>query len=418
MPSPSSLDNRYVLFGGHIVSGDDLSLIAPGYLVVEDGLITDVGPGTPPPGLSSLDISGRIVVPGFINCHTHLGDAALKETGFGSPADVNLLWEPDGLRHIKMAELSRAELIAGMRRAVRQMISTGTVAFADFREGGVAGVLALREACRDLPIHPIIFGRHARFPLHSEAEFAENTVGLTDDQLAEISAILEIADGFSPVWANETTDRGLVQTAHLVRASGSRLATHACETASYRDLSLARTGTSDVSRVVKFLEPDFVAHLTAATEAEIEQIVQANIPVAMCPRSHAALGNGLPPFALATSKGAVIGLGTDNVMICSPDLVAELEFLGRMTRALTRDPAVLDARKILSSITVDAARVLDIDDRYGSLTPGRSASMVLFDLATLNLAGSLDPLASLVQRATAADIQAVIIDGLLAHGTI
>ena len=56
-----------------------------------------------------------MVMPGMINCHTHLEDAALKELNFGVPVDVNVLFEPDGLRHTRMAELGRERVVAGMR---------------------------------------------------------------------------------------------------------------------------------------------------------------------------------------------------------------------------------------------------------------------------------------------------------------
>ena len=410
--------SELVLAGGGVVAGDDLELLDPGYVVVRDGRITQVGAGEPPAGIPVVDLRGHLVVPGFINCHTHVGDSAFKELGFGLPATVNLLWQPDGLRFQKMAQTPRAELVAAMRRSVRQMISAGTVAFADFREGGAAGVADLREACRDLPIRCLIYARHAKNPLHTAAEFTENRAGLSEDDIDSIVTMLAEADGFSPVWANENTDVSLQQTAQLVRRIGKRLATHACETDGYRNLSLSRTGTPDVTRVVQLVAPDFVVHMTAATDDELDQVIDADIPIVMCPRTQAALGNGVPPFHLAAERGARLALGTDNVMISSPDLLTEMDFLGRALRVITRDPAVLTARQILSSTTIDAARVLQLDDELGSITAGKSASLVVFDLDSLNLGATVDPIASLVQRASANDIRAVLIDGVIAHGSL
>ena len=409
---------EFALAGGPVVAGDDLSLLESGYVVVRDGVIAEVGQGQPPTGLPVVDMSRRLLIPGMLNCHTHLGDAVVKEQAFGYPAGTNLLWAPEGLRHGWMASYPRSEQIAAMRRAVKHMLATGTVAFADFREGGVDGVTAMREACDGLPVRALIYARHAEAPIHSDSAFMENREGLPQAQADEILACLEVADGFSPVWANETTDLGLAQTADIVRAAGKRLATHACETPLYRNLSLERTGHSDVDRVLEFVKPDFVVHMTEATDDEMERVVKAGIPVVFCARGQAALGNGFSPFALAQRKGAVIGLGTDNAMINSPDLMAEMDFLGRVTQAVTHDPAVVDARAMLAAATIDAARVLQLDDQLGSITPGKAATMVAFDLDSTNLVDSVDPFTSLVTRASAADIRAVLVDGRTVHGSV
>ena len=411
------LGNEYVLAGGDVVAGEDLTLIRMGYVVVRDGLIAAVGSGAPPSGLPVVDMSGRLLIPGLINCHTHIGDAAFKEKGFGFPAETNLLWQPDGLRWAWMAGIPRPVLVGAMRRSAQHMLSMGVIAFADFREGGYDGVVALREACEGLPIRAIIYARHADAPMHTEEAFNENREGLSDAHLAEITHCLDVADGFSAVWANETTDLGLQQTATVVRAAGKRLATHACESDTYRQLSLTRTGRGDVDRVVEFLMPDFVVHMTDATDAELDTAIDAGLPMVFCGRGMAALGNGFVPYASAIRKGALIGLGTDNVMINSPDILAEMDYLGRVTRALTHDTAI-EARSLLAAGTIDAARVLEIDDVLGSITEGKSATMVAVDFTGGNLVDSANPIASLVERVSARDIAAVIVDGALAHGSV
>lgn len=409
---------EFVLAGGPVVAGDDLSLLETGYVLVRDGRIAEVGEGAPPAGIPLVDASRRVLIPGMLNCHTHLGDAVVKEKAFGYPAGTNLLWAPEGLRHGWMASFPRSAQVAAMRRAVQHMLATGTVAFADFREGGREGVTALREACEGLPVRGLIYARHAEAPMHSDAAFLDNREGLPQAQADEIVACLEVADGFSPVWANETTDLGLAQTADIVRAAGKRLATHACETPLYRNLSLERAGRTDVDRVLEFVKPDFVVHMTDATDDEMERVVKAGIPIVFCPRGQAALGNGFSPFAMAARKGAIIGLGSDNAMINSPDLFAEMDFIGRISQAVTHDPAVVDARTLLAAATIDAARVLQLDDELGSLAPGKSATLVALDLDSTNLVDSADPLASLVARAGAADIRAVLVDGRVVHGAL
>ncbi|HEY9477857.1 MAG TPA: amidohydrolase family protein, partial [Microbacteriaceae bacterium] len=181
----NTLTDEYVLAGGDVVAGDDLALLSPGYVLVRDGQIAAVGEGPPPAGPPVVDTTGLLLIPGLINCHTHIEDAALKELAFGVPNGVNLLFEPDGRRHVRMAQLPRADFIAGMRRAALHMLATGTVAVADYKTGGVAGVAALREACDGLALRCLIFAGHSVFPVQSDQVLAENREALSDEQLAE-----------------------------------------------------------------------------------------------------------------------------------------------------------------------------------------------------------------------------------------
>lgn len=416
--SSATTPREYALAGGKVVVGDSLDLVDPGYVVVRDGSILEVGEGTPPAGIEVFDVSGCLVLPGFINGHTHISDAVVKELNAGVDASVNLLWQPDGLRHLRMAEIPREEMVAGIRRALRVAIASGTVALADFREGGIDGIAVLKEAAAGLGIHALGIGRFLRYPLHSDAALHANTEALTAQQLEELDSVLDVADGFSPLWANDTTDVGLEQIAAAVRRRGKLLATHAVETDIYRATSIGRTGRGDVPRMVEHINPDFVVHMTDATDEELDLTVGAGIPIVMCARTQTALGYGIPPYVSAMRKGALLGLGTDNAMISSPDLLAELEFVSRANRSVAGDPTVPSARELLASVTVNAARMLHLDDQFGSLTKGKSASMVVIDMETDNLSGSLDPLASVVDRANAADVRAVLIDGVLAHGNL
>ncbi|GAB3038580.1 amidohydrolase family protein [Parafrigoribacterium mesophilum] len=418
MVTENTLAAEYVLAGGDVIAGDDLALLSPGYVQVRNGRIAAVGGGTPPAGPPVVDTTGMLLIPGLINCHTHIEDAALKELAFGVPNGVNLLFEPDGRRHVRMAQLPREDFIAGMRRAAQQMLATGTVAVADYKTGGVAGVAALREAVDGLPLRCLIFAGHSVFPVQSDEVLAKNREGLSRDQLAEIAATLEVADGFAPVRVNDTTDVALTQIEQLVREHGKMISTHSAASPDYREQSLERTGKTDITRAVELLHPDFVVHMTVATDAEIEEMAAAGIPMVMCARTMASLGRKIPPYAAAIAAGAVVGLGTDNVMMSSPDLLAEVDFLGRSVRSVNADPAVLDARTLLASLTIDGARTLQIDDLLGSLSVGKSASIVAFDMSSANLAFSVNPIASLIERATSADIRAVIVDGRLVQGAL
>lgn len=407
-----------VLAGATVVAGDELEVIENASVVVDGGVVIGVERGKVESDRPTIDASRLLLIPGLINCHTHLGDAVLKERGFGMPAGTNLLWQPDGLRHGWMAAHTREERVDAMRRAVGHMLRLGVVAFADFREGGVPGVLELRDASAGLPVEAIIYARYADVPMYDEATFTLNSAGLPDAFRAELLDALSVADGFSPVWANESTDVGLREIADAVRSADKRLATHAGETDIYRQMSLRRTGVGDVERAITHIRPDYVVHMTDASDEELRLAIESETPIVMCARGQAALGNGFSPYARVRELGGTIGLGTDNAMFNSPDILAEMDFLGRISRAVTHDPAVIDPRALLAAGTIDAARILGIADRMGSIAPGKEATFVALDRGSANLADGTDVLAGLAQRATAADIAAVVVKGSIAWGEL
>src|SRR5689334_23848225 len=127
----TALPARYVLRHCSVVAGDGLDIIDDAYLAVQDDKIAGVGPASDAPDLPTWDLAGKLVLPGFINSHTHIEDCGFKELPFGVPATVNLLFEPDGLRHVRIRERGRERLVEDIRLAVQQMISSGIVAFAD-----------------------------------------------------------------------------------------------------------------------------------------------------------------------------------------------------------------------------------------------------------------------------------------------
>ncbi|MEO7127240.1 MAG: amidohydrolase family protein [Nakamurella sp.] len=409
------MPNRHIFRNVGCIDGPDLQFRSGVDIVIEDGIITEVAVGAAHG--DGEDASGLVAVPGLINAHTHLGDAALAGRGNGIDPD-SLLWPPDGLRHQWMAEVGRAHVVAGMRDAAKSMLAAGTVAFADFREQGVDGVRQIREALDGLPLLSIVFGRFGTFPMHTDSALRANADGLTQAQLREIDAVLEIADGFSPLWANDTTDRGLAEISERVRAKSGRLATHAGETPQYRALSMLRAGSGDVERVTEYVKPDFIVHMTAATPAEFRILADNDIPVVMCPRTQAALGNGIPPMLMALDCGVTVVLGTDNAMVTSPDMLAEMTFYSRALRAENGSALRPTAVQMLATTTTAAARTLGISATHGHIDIGRPATFFFLDMSTPRLRHFVDPVVALVTAAESGDVVSTYIDGSLVHSLL
>jgi 5-methylthioadenosine/S-adenosylhomocysteine deaminase len=124
------------------------------------------------------------------------------------------------------------------------------------------------------------------------------------------------------------------------------------------------------------------------------------------------LGCGIAPLALMRDAGVLVGLGTDSpASTPSFDMFEEMRTAILMARARERRAEALQPRDVLALATLDAARALRLDDRVGTLTPGKRA-----DLAVVSLAGSPyhpveDPAAAVVFGGSPERVLETIVDG-------
>jgi len=336
-----------MLVEGTVLRGREFEPVE-GRVVIEDGEVTAVEE-------AAVD-SDRIVLPAFVNAHTHLGDSIAKEAGAGLTLE-ELVAPPDGLKHRLLRAADRSELVEGMTRSLRFMRSTGTGAFIEFREGGVEGVDAIREALDGVDLEGVILGR-------------------------ERVAAMERSDGFGASGAN---DADFERERAATREAGKLFGIHAGE-----------VDDSDVEPALA-LEPEFLVHMVHAGEEHLDRVERTGTPVVVCPRSNLATDVGVPPIE-ALAERTTVALGTDNAFLQSPSMFRELEFAARLTD--------LDARDLLWMATGAGAEIADLN--CGMVEPGRTARLLVLDGGSDNLAGSRDPVRSVVRRAAASDVVRVL----------
>ncbi|MFQ5999122.1 MAG: amidohydrolase family protein, partial [Candidatus Bathyarchaeia archaeon] len=177
-------------------------------------------------------------------------------------------------------------------------------------------------------------------------------------------------------------------------------------------------GKSEVERSLQLLKPDFIVHLTNAQRTDIEYLAREKVSAVCCPRANAALSVGIPPIGKLLKEGVNVALGTDNVMVNSPDLFREMEFALKVTRLAPDKQRTtgLKARHVLKMTTINAAKALRLESELGSIETGKRGSMILLDLNSNNLSDSRDITASVVNRARPDDIASIFVDGEFCHG--
>jgi len=376
--------------------GQELEYVERGFLVIEDGRIKKAGAGSYRG--DSMDGRGFLAIPGFINAHTHVADSIAKDIAAGQR--LNRRIHPVFGAKKKILEKSNPDhLKSFIRNSAVSMMKKGIIAFADFREGGADGVKLLRNAVAGLPIKCFALGRTGYYGAPDEKS------DLPGDAIQEAGDVLASADGLGISGANENPDLALVRYRTL--AGTKLLAIHAAESKETVAFSKNHTGRSEVERIMQFMKPDFIVHMTNATDDEICLAAESKVGIVVCPRANGVLGAGIPRVAQMVRQGCVVAIGTDNVMLNSPEITREMDYIWKASRALEGE--MIDAREILKMATVNAARILRLNS--GCIEMGRSADLIFIEKSHADLYPMHDPHASIVHRLSESSIRSVMIDG-------
>ena len=352
-----------------------------------------------------IDCQGLLMIPGFINAHTHIGDSIGKDISLNRTVDEKI-HPVFGVKSKILKNTSDENLGNFMKNTCYSMLRKGITTFVDFREGGLNGVVLLKKALHDIPLRSIILGRVDFY--QNPAEIKKN-LPFPSTKSAELSTLLEKCDGIGVSGANENS------TSVLTRYSKtSKLrAIHSAETKDSVTQSKKITGKSETVRALA-LKPDFLVHMTWATKSDLQLASKKTRGLVICPRANSSLAEGIPDIELMQKSGCTLALGTDNVMINSPDMFREMDFIWKVTMGLYKKR--IDAKEILKMATVNGGKILN--KNIGSIESGKIADCIFLDKHALDLEPMHNPHASIVHRASESTVKAVMIGGKIIHGKI
>ncbi len=334
-----------------------------------------------PPGAERAHYAATVLLPGFVNAHTHL-----ELHGFRGQ-----LPEPDfyaWIQHMRVIRQTTPEetYLDGAREGVREAWRCGTTTVADTGTSG-----ATLRALAELGGHGVYY-----------QEVAGPDPAVCDDSCAELARMVErltgeapagVTVGVSPHAPYTVSPELLRRAVAFARSLGLPLATHVAESPAEaefvsraagpfaeswrsRGIPLPATARSAVAYAARagLLGPDFLAvHAVQADAEDIGILAQAGSAVAVCPRSNRRHGHGDPPLGALLRAGVRVGLGTDSVVsVESLDLLAE----GRAAQGV----AGLSGAAVLRLLTIGGARALGMESEVGSLEVGKWADLVALRL--------------------------------------
>ena len=385
--------------------GSDLKLIEKTSIEITGNTFQKISSEIKPSKNKVVNCKGLLLIPGLINSHTHIGDSVAKDIALND--NVNSKIHPVfGVKQKILRETNPKKLIIFMRKSAKSMIKKGITTFVDFRESGLDGVLLIQKALSDIPIRAVILGRIEFY--QSKSQIKKN-MPIPKSYLNQLEPLLKNCDGLGISGSNENSDSSLKQ---LSKTKEIR-AIHCAETMQSYLKSKQMTKKTEPERSM-FLKPDFLVHMTYASKNDLSLVSKKIRGIVVCPRANASLAEGIPDIDQMLKLNCNIAIGTDNVMINSPDMFREMDFLWKVTMGIHKKR--IDPKKILKMATVNAGKLLG--KKIGCIKEGYLADCIFIKKSNLDLNPLQNSHESIVHRANENSIKAVMIGGKIVYGKL
>jgi 5-methylthioadenosine/S-adenosylhomocysteine deaminase len=356
-----------------------------------------------------IDLPTHVLMPGLVNAHGHAAMTLLR----GLADDHALM---DWLQHYIWPAETRwvsSEFVAtGANLAIAEMLAGGTTCFSDmyFFPDAVADC-AIASGIRAQIAFPIL--EHPSTWANDADEYLAKGLQVRD----RYKANPRLSFAFGPHAPYTTSDRTLARVATLAAELDAPVHMHLHETDAEIRTSIAEHGVRPIERLqrLQLLSPRFQAvHMTHVAATDLALLKRHGMQVVHCPSSNLKLAAGFCPLRSLLDAGVTVALGTDGAASNnSLDLFAEMRLAALLAKGSSGDPTALSAHAALRMATLSGAQALGLNDRIGSIEPGKDADLIAIDMDRIECRPMYDPHSSLVYNPSAASVSHSWVEGRL-----
>jgi 5-methylthioadenosine/S-adenosylhomocysteine deaminase len=390
---------------GIILTLENENIIEKGDIVLKGSRIEYAGPALTWTDKFDriIDASNKLVMPGFVNSHTHLAMTLMRGIADDLPLEK---WLKNIIFPIEQ-KLTREEVYYGTLLALIESIRTGTTTITDFyfyeesvfnavKEIGIRANIGFSYASKPGLNKIILKKAESFFEKYNNCENGRITVSLAPH---------------SPYTCDLTL---LKETALLANKIGSIVQIHLHETKKEVDDYLKKHKKTPIEKLEEigfFNARVNAAHCVWMKDNDIEILKKNNAGVTLNPQSNLKLGSGIPDVAKLIRKGINVSIGTDGASSNNNlAIIEDLRLASLLAKGTTLNPSELNAFSALRMATVNGANNLGFND-VGILKTGFKADLIIIDATKANLMPLTNPYSLIVYSMYPEDVETVIIDG-------
>jgi cytosine/adenosine deaminase-related metal-dependent hydrolase len=400
-------------------------VIRDGAVMVEGTHITDVGRTDKlhrkyAPA-HTIDASRKLVIPGLIDCHVHLAQALIR----GCADDVSLLdwlgkyvWPLQGNFDAEDGKVSA-------KLCMLEMIKSGTTSFIESMTHTRYGFDGIAKALEESGMRGCLAKTIMDTPAYGRKQMMyEGMIEDGERSLTETTTMYDRwngkANGRVNVWFGPRSlgacSKALYERiAEEAAKRKAGITMHLCEVK--EDLQYARRKFKKspvaFANQVGLLTPRTVlAHAVWLTDRDIATLSKTRTNVSHCPSSNTKLASGIARVPEMLKKGVNVAMGCDGgPSNNSYDMIREMKLAAYIHKVRLSDPMTMPAETVLEMATVHGARAIGMQDKLGTLEPGKLADIVFVNLDSVNMIPNNNHISDLVYAGSGTDVDTVIVDG-------
>jgi aminodeoxyfutalosine deaminase len=377
------------------------------------------------PDAATEDFGEAVVMPGFVNAHSHLEITAMRS--FLDDVEHDFSAWLLKLSTVRAERLTERDIEISAVWGALEGLRAGVTCFADIGRYGKAGFEALKKTgLRGIVFQETDFSPRNETAVDDFARLEAKFLSLKETETNLVKA------GISP-HSPYTVSRRLFEliTDYALRA-GVRLSIHAAESREENEFMLHGTGffaalyqkfghlwdAPQVSSIEYFNRigvlqtAPLLAHCVTVSEKDIETIGATGTSIAHCPKSNAKFGHGLAPLEKILDKKIKIGFGSDSVASNNTcDILEEARFATLLARAREDKKRLLNAGEILETATLGGAQALGLEAETGTLDAGKQADLIVISLGAVAQQPVHDLHSAILFASTAREVRLTMIAG-------
>jgi len=406
-------DVDLIVSGGMVVTMDGArTIVRDGSIAVKGNEIVAVGPRAEIEsryaGGQAIDARGRLVLPGFINGHTHVPMTLFR----GLHDDVTLNdWLYKYIFPAEAKNVNEEFVRWGTRLAAAEQIRAGVTTFADmyYFEDAVA------EETKAAGMRGVLGETFIDFPAPDNKSNAE-MMAYTEKFLKRWQGDPLIQAAPAPHSIYTCSKKTIQDAAVLAKKYHAPLLMHVSEMKKEWEDSEKANGMSPVAYLesIGVLGTNLVAaHCIFVDAADRKLLAERGVGCVHNPSSNMMIASGVSPVPEMRAAGIAVGLGTDGPAGSNNDLdlMEEIDLAAKLAKITKMDPLALNAKAVVEMATIDGARALHMEKEIGSLEAGKKADVILISLDEPNAVPMYDVYAQIAYSLKGSDVETVVIGG-------